>query len=213
MRRLWRAYVRLGAFKERVLRSLVRRRMHFVHYSWPLRSDICPCDVHFCEFLEERGIRRKSIFHFGSGGHHIVGLRNHSAGLANEVLALTLSPPEHASYVGRVIADPTLGGSYKVLFADIYRLSAASLPCFDLINLFHLAEFAPSVQSGGPADNREVLRLFCAKLSPGGLILFYKGSFGYPRVRQLLADAEAEGAITYVEDYKSLIIFQAPGSQ
>jgi len=143
----------------------------------------------------------------------MVGLRNHSAGLANEVLALTLSPREHASYVARVIADPTLGESYKVLFADIYRLSAASLPSFDLITLFHLGEFAPSIQSGGPADNREVLRLFCSKLSPGGFMLFYKGSFGYPRVRQLLADAEADGAIAYVEEYKSLIIFQSPGSR
>jgi hypothetical protein len=213
MRRLWRTYVRIGALKERVLRSIMPSRMHFVHYSWPLRPDSCPCDVHFCEYLEERGIRQKSIFHFGSGGHHTVGLRSHAAGLANEVFALTVSPREHATYVTRVIGDPALGRYYKLLFADIYRLSAACLPSFDVITLFHLGEFSPSTKSGSPADDREVLRLFLSKLTPGGSILFYPGSFGYPRVQQLLAEAEADGIISYVEKYQSLIIFKAPGPE
>jgi hypothetical protein len=162
--------------------------------------------------LEERGIRRKAIFHFGSGGHHTVGLRNHSAGLANEVLALTVSPREHATYVSRVIDDPALGEHYKVLFADIHYLSGACLPSFDVITLFHLGEFVPSSKSERPASACEVLRLFCSKLARGGSILFYQGSFGYPRILQLLADAEADGVISRVETYKSLIIFKAPKS-
>jgi len=52
--RLWRTYVRVGALKERALRRHPASRMPFVPYSWSLNACECPCDVHFCESLEER---------------------------------------------------------------------------------------------------------------------------------------------------------------
>ena len=152
--RLWRGYVRFGEIRQSLLRSLMPRRMQYVAHSWPLRPESCPCDVHFCEYLEQRGIRGKSIFHFGTGGHHVVGMRNHERAWANEILGLTVATREHASYVRRVIRDPALAVHYKVLFGDIYGLSAALLPAFDLVSMFHLCEFADTASSGRRLDDR-----------------------------------------------------------
>lgn len=211
-KRIWIAYVVSGALKERVLRKAQPARMHFVHFSWPLRPAKCPCDVDFCEYLRERQIGGKSIFHFGTGGHHIVGLRNAAAPVANDILGLTLSPPEHASYVRRVIRNPALGKHYKVLFADLYSLSAQVLPTFDVVSLFHLGEFSDASRAGQRMNDAQVLSLFRSRLAPGGIVLFYPGSDGYPRLRPLLADEVAAGRLSLVENYRSLAIYRRTGS-
>jgi hypothetical protein len=205
--RLWLAYVRAGAARERVLRGLLPARMHFVHYSWPLRPAMCPCDVHFCEYLRERAIGGKSVFHFGTGGHHIVGMENDNARAPNEILALTLSPHEHAGYVKRVIRKPALGKHYKVLFGDIYSLSAEVLPVFDIVTLFHLCEFSAAGEAGQRLGDAEVLRLFRSKLKPRGIMLFYPGSYGFARLAPLLAQEVAAGRMSLVEKYKSLVVY------
>lgn len=207
-RRLWVAYVRTGAVKERVLRGVLPARMHFVHYSWPLRPGKCPCDVDFCDYLRERNIGGKSVFHFGTGGHHIVGLENARASAPNEVLALTLSPNEHAAYVKRVIRHPALGKHYKVLFADIYSLSAESLPLFDIVSLFHLCEFDAASTAGQRLSDAEALRLFLSRLRPQGRMLFYPGSYGFPRLAPLLAQEVAAGRMSLVENYRSLVVYR-----
>jgi hypothetical protein len=212
MRRVWRAYVRVGNIKEGALRRLMPSRMNFVHYSWPLRPAVCPCDIDFCEFLQTRAVRRKSVFHFGTGGHHVVGLYNHSAGLENDVLGLTLAPPEHAKYVRQVIRDPALGRHYKVLFADLYSLSEQCLPDVDIVTLFHLGEFSDAGNPGRRMDDAGVLRLFLSKSFAGGLICFYPGSYGYRKSLPLIERAVAEGKLSFVEAYKSLSIFRVPGA-
>ena len=212
--RLWVAYVRTGAVKERVLRRLLPARMHFVHYSWPLRPGKCPCDVDFCEYLRERNIGGKSVFHFGTGGHHIVGSENDNAPVPNEIFALTLSPNEHAAYVKRIIRNPALGKHYKVLFGDIYSLSAESLPVFDIVTLFHLCEFSGASEAGQRLSDLEVLRLFRSKLTPQGVMLFYPGSYGLARLTPLLEQEVAAGRMSLVERYKSLVIYRGgdPGA-
>jgi hypothetical protein len=204
--------VQVGDLKERALRRLAPARLRFVHYSWPLRPSVCPCDVHFCEFLAQHNIRRQSIFHLGTGGHHLVGLQNQGAGLANEILGLTLSPREHASYVKRVIDDPALGKHYKVLFADIHSLSAACLPEFELVTLFHLCEFADPNNGGRRMTDAEVLRLFWSKLRTDGLMLFYPGSFGYAQAAPLIEQAVTAGRLSFDQEYKSLMVYRAAGA-
>ena len=206
--RLWVAYVRTGAVKERVLRGLLPARMHFVHYSWPLRPGKCPCDVDFCEYLRERNVGGKSVFHFGTGGHHIVGLENDNAPVPNEIFALTLSPNEHAAYVRRIIRKPALGKHYKVLFGDLYSLSAESLPAFDIVTLFHLCEFSAASETGQRLNDPEVLRLFRSKLTPQGVMLFYPGSYGFARLAPLLEQEVAAGRLSLVEKYKSLVVYR-----
>ena len=212
MKRLWNAYVRAGDLKERALRALMPSRLHFVTYSWPLRPETCPCDVHFCQYLEERGIRRRSIFHFGSGGHHLVGRQNRDRALDNEVLAITVSPAEHARYVALVIRDRSLGRHYKVLFADIHDLSAASLPTFDVVTLFHLCEFGEQQDGGRRMNDAAVLDLFLSRLAPGGLVLFYPGSFGYQQAAPLVEGAVAAGRLSLLERYRSLVVYRGAGA-
>lgn len=207
--RLWIAGIRAGSWRERLLRTLNPARMRFVHYSWPLRPEDCPCDLEFAELLEARGVRHKSIFHFGSGGHHWIGRRNREAGLDNEVLALTLSPPEHASYVNSVVRDPPLGAHYKVLFADLYSLRAAALPTFDIVTLFHLCEFSPPAGDAYRLDDAGVLRLFLSRLAPDGLMIFYRGSFAHAKQLPIIEAALARGQLSFVEDFKSLLICRA----
>jgi len=206
---MWITGIRLGSWRERWLRTFNPARMRHFHYSWPLRPEDCPCDLDFAELLVTRGIRRKSIFHFGSGGHHWIGRCNHEAELDNEVLALTLSPREHASYVSSIVRDPSLGRHYKVLFADLYALNAASLPIFDIVTLFHLCEFSPPAGCPQRLDDGHVLRLFHSRLSRDGLVIFYSGSFAYAKQVPIIEQAVAGGLLSFVEEFKSLRIYRA----
>jgi SAM-dependent methyltransferase len=196
--------------REEVLRRLMPSRMKVFPYAFPLTPEWCPCDVHFCDYLGERGIRGQSIFHFGSGGHHLVGLRNSAAGTANDILAITASPGEIKRYVNLVVTTATLGRHYRVLFADIYDLSEAALPEFDIVTLFHLCEYS---RRRGPEratrmDDADVLELFRSKLKAGGRLVFYAGSDGREETGGLIAQAVSEGRIAFEEQYKSLLVYR-----
>ena len=206
--RLWGAYERAGEAKEALLRRMQPGRMRIVPRSWPLWARMCPCDLDFCDFLQEREFRSKSIFHLGTGGHHLVGLRNRTDDMGNVVLGLTLSPGEIKRYVKLVVRDPILGQNYKVLFADVHDLHAASLPDFDLVTLFHLCESGS--RSGHLLSDEGVVGLFISKLKPGGLLALYRQSLGYRRLRPIIAAAMAAGTLKHLEDYKSLQILHVP---
>jgi hypothetical protein len=75
--------------------------------------------------------------------------------------------------------------------------------------LFHLCEFADARSAGRRMDDAQVLRLFHSRLRPAGLLMFYKGSFGYPRARPLIAQLLADGLLSFVEEYASLEIYRA----
>lgn len=208
--RIWRARVRAGEIQQQLAALFQPSRLRYIAHSWPLRPDVCPCDVHLCDYLDERAIRRRTAFHFGTGGHHVVGRRNHAEGWGNEILGLTLSPSEHASYVRKIVREPALGRHYKVLFGDIYSLSPTALPAFDLVSLFHLCEFGDPESGSRQRDDEGVLRMFCSLLNPGGLLLLYRGSFGFARAHALVTGAIADGLLSFVEDYKSLAIYRRP---
>ena len=73
MQRLWRARVRAGELHQQVAALFRPSRLRYIAHSWPFRPDVCPCDVHLCDYLDERTIRGRTVFHFGTGGHHLVG--------------------------------------------------------------------------------------------------------------------------------------------
>ena len=206
--RAWHLYERMGNAKEALLRRVQPGRMRIVARSWPLWPRMCSCDLHFCDFLQERSIRAKSIFHLGTGGHHIVGLRNRADGLGNVILGVTVSPDEIKRYMKLVIGDPILGQNYKVLFTDVRDLQAASLPNFDLVTLFHLCEFDSTSGSVHLLSDEGVLGLLTSKLEPGGLLALYRQSIGYRRLQPIIAAAIAAGKLEHLEDYKTLQILQ-----
>jgi hypothetical protein len=178
---------------------------------WPLDEGRCPCDVHLVEYIEKREIRGKAIFHFGTGHHHIVGIKNLDLDRPNEILGITASREEHASYVDLVIKNPRVGLHYKVLFADLYTLHAALLPRFDVITLFHLGEFHTEANRAYTEGNDgTVLWMFVETMNPGALMLLYTRSRGSPEAAILAGEAVRAGVLEALEEYKSLKIYRKP---
>jgi hypothetical protein len=190
--------------------------------SWRLHVKMCPCDVHFADYLRERGIRDRVIFHFGSGEHHLLGVDNagKEAPDRNEILAVTASRGEYLAYIDLICAQAEMAIHYKVIFADIYTLSHRILPRFDLVTLFHLCEFYdPEKSRYAPLDDTALLDLLLSRLNPEGRLFFYTGSGAFldspacaTGARGILEDAEARGEIVKLEEYKSLLIYGRPSA-
>ena len=50
-------------------------KMNYWTDKWDLHEDVCPCDVHFNDWVAKQKLKNKSIYHFGSGTHHVVGIK------------------------------------------------------------------------------------------------------------------------------------------
>ena len=116
-------------------------KLNYWNATWSLDEATCPCDVHFLQYLKDRQAKGAAIFHFGTGNHHIVGLKAADDGADNAVLGITASPQEYDDYVELLIQNPRLGRTYKAYFGDIYQLDPRLLPQFDYVTLFHVGEF------------------------------------------------------------------------
>ncbi|HET9474751.1 MAG TPA: hypothetical protein VFO82_12715 [Steroidobacteraceae bacterium] len=208
MNALWFKYVRAVEIGERLQQWLRPRRTRRVPYSWPLAPDVCPCDLDFCVYLRERAPGNQSIFHFGTGGHHVVGLQNAHAVHGNQILAITASPGEYRRYQRLLARDPALGLRYRVMLGDIYALAPQHLPEFDLVSLFHLCEFTPRSAAAHLLDDRGLLELMLARLARGGRLLFYTASNGWRRSAALLQERVAAGVLELEENFRSLQIYR-----
>jgi hypothetical protein len=179
--------------------------LNYYRRSWPLDEAHCPCDVHFVSYLREFGIGGKTIFHFGTGQHHLVGVKNHELDHPNHILGITASPFEHETYVRLIIDDPTLARTYKVLFCDIYTLTTPLLPRFDVVTLFHLCEYySTQNRSYTDATDASVLQMFVDLLSPGGEVLVYRRSAAFDETRKLIDALIDAGEIVKRADFESL---------
>lgn len=177
---------------------------------WPLDVKQCPCDVHFTTYLKDRGLTGQRIFHFGTGDHHHVGLQ--APAQDHAVIGITATEPEYRSYIRLVTENPHLGKYYKVLFSDIYQINTRLLPEFDIVTLFHLCEFWSDNNAEFAAlDDRGVLHALTSLVRPGGLVLFYKGSFAYDGAAKLIPDWVAETGFVEEAGYETLRIFRRPG--
>ena len=205
--------------------------LFYCRHSWPLYADASPCDAHFIRYLRERNVAGKSIFHFGTGEHHLVGKDNHERGNPNEILGVTASyqkrtrrSKEHETYIDFVMNNPAAANYYKVLFADIYTLSPAMLPSFDVVTLFHLFEFYDEEYSAyARLNDISLLEMFLGKLNPGGrLMLFPKtGSdvnviskqckAAIANTAKTIDDFVSKGKMDVDEQFESIVIFKRHG--
>jgi SAM-dependent methyltransferase len=181
--------------------------MNYWGEKWDLHVDVCPCDVHFNEWIEANKLTGKTIYHFGTGTHHVIGRRQ--AELGNTVFAITASKEEHDAYVALVIENARVARSYVTYFGDIYLSNPHLLPDFDVVTLFHLCEFSQpntaSASYGGITD-RALADLFTAKLKPGGYLLFYKGSKDFEKARPIIAAWEKAQPVARLDDFKTLLV-------
>ena len=182
-------------------------KLNYWNETWSLDEAQCPCDLHFVEYLEERQVRGAAIFHFGTGNHHIVGLR--AAGAGNAVLGITASPQEYDDYVELLIRNPRLGHTYKAYFGDIYQLEGRLLPAFDYVTLFHIGEFrTPENDSYGALTDLELTLLLADKIKPGGEVLFYTGSFAYDKAEGVAQELVTSRQFAPAPDYKTLKVYK-----
>jgi hypothetical protein len=184
-------------------------KLQFWDAVWDLRIAECPCDVQFLDWLDHLKIRDASIFHFGTGSHHIIGIQTAENGSGNCVLGITAAPKEYDAFVELAIERPQVEKTYKVFFGDIYQLEGRLLPDFDVVTLFHLCEFRTeqSDQYGAMTD-RQLLDLLTAKTRPGGYLLFYTKSFAFDAAEKILQGWEQEGAVEKVGLYELLLVYR-----
>jgi hypothetical protein len=184
-------------------------KLNFWNQTWSLDEVQCPCDLHFVEYMEEKKVEGASIFHFGTGNHHIIGLRLAENGSNCAILGITASPQEYDDYVELLIKNPRLGHTYKAYFGDIYQLDARLLPEFDYVTLFHVGEFrTPENDSYGALTDLEMTLLLADKVKPGGEIHFYTGSFAYDKAEAVAKELVEVRPFESAGAFKSLSIFR-----
>jgi hypothetical protein len=186
-------------------------QMNYWTDKWDLHEDVCPCDVHFNDWVTDSGQRNKTIFHFGTGTHHVVGRTQATNGLNNAVIAITASIEEYEAYIKLVSTDSAVAKSYIAYFGDIYLTNPRLLPDFDIVTMVHLCEFffpnTASPEYGGMTD-RGVLDLFTDKARPGGHLVFYQNSMGAEKTRAILPEWEKEKPVQKVGEFKTLLIYR-----
>ncbi len=182
--------------------------------TWALDVPVCPCDVHFNDFVTDKKIKNASIFHFGTGSHHVIGIQAAEDGRNNAVFAITASVGEYDSYVKLITDEPVVGNSYKAYFGDIYQLDARLLPEFDVVTLFHLCEFrTPENDAYGALTDLEMAKVLIGKIKPGGSVLFYKGSMAFEKALPVIAKLEKQGLIVRQPDFKTLLVYRVPAKK
>ncbi|MFZ4809530.1 MAG: hypothetical protein ACOYLQ_19920 [Hyphomicrobiaceae bacterium] len=176
---------------------------------WYLDEAQCPCDVHFTQWIDETGVAGRTIFHFGTGGHHHLGLHNLERDTPNTILGITASPPEFQRFIELAIKHPRLSHAYQVWFGDIYLLNPRLLPPLDIVTLFHTGEFRGDSQDAyGALTDRQVADVLLDRLAPGGWVALFTGSFAYDKAAAIADDLVAEGRIVPAGDFKSLKLYR-----
>lgn len=177
--------------------------------TWSLDEAQCPCDIHFLEYLETKGAKNRVIFHFGTGNHHILGLKTATNGSNNAVLGITASRHEYDAYIDLLVANPHLGHTYKAYFGDIYQLDRRLLPDLDYGTLFHVGEYRTAENDAYNAlTDNEMVAVVADRLKPGGEIHFYAGSFAYDKAEAAGKELIAKGILEPAGEYKTLRILR-----
>lgn len=180
--------------------------------TWELNEGGCPCDLHFIDFLADRKIVNASVFHMGTGAHHVVGARSAENGSNNAVIGITASPGEYERYIKLSMEKPEVSRSYKAFFGDIYQLDARLLPPLDVVSLFHLCEFRTEKNDAyGALTDLEVAKLLTDKLKPGGRILFYTKSMSFDKAEPVIAELLKQRPLKLEGDFKLLRVYRKAG--
>jgi hypothetical protein len=187
-------------------------KMHYWDAYWDFRPDDCPCDVHFVAWLDANEVRDKTIYHFGTGGHHLVGIECARPERRNAVLGITAAPQEYETYIELAIERPEILGFYNVVFGDIYMLNPRLLPEFDVVTLFHLCEFRGEKNDAYDAlTDLDVTNLLTDRTRIGGHILFFPSSYAYDRAdhsaKDVVAAWEKQRDVERVGMFESLLVY------
>ena len=184
-------------------------KMNFWDAKWDLDEAQCPCDIHFNQWIEANKITAKTIYHFGTGTHHIVGLTQAANGSGNAVFAITASTVEYEAYMKLALERPQLMKNYVAYFGDGYLTNPQLLPSLDVATLFHAGEYiGPNTTSPeyGGIDDLGLTRVLLDRMRPGGHVLFYTGSFAFDKAEAIVATLSGEGKLARAGTFKSLLV-------
>lgn len=186
-------------------------KMNYWTDKWPLMVDVCPCDVHFNDWVAHKKLKNKLIYHFGTGTHHVIGIKQATNKSGNTVFAITASKEEYEAYVELSTTKAQVSKNYLTYFGDIYLSNPKLLPDFDVVTLFHLCEFLfPNTTSKayGGMDDAQLLDMFTAKTKPGGYILFYMRSIAFIKAEPIIKKWEKKAKVKRVGEFKTLLVYQ-----
>jgi hypothetical protein len=184
----------------------------------------CPADRDIATYLDlfEARDGGLTVFHFGTGAHHHLGLANHRRERPNRIIGITASPGEYERYIQLCLGDGSLGSDYLVYFGDIYNLQADYLPTLDVASMPHIGEYydaslvkEPGVHGAGntdrsyaPLNDNSLVELIVDKLAVGGRLLIYERSHGAETTRAILHDLVAgQQRLRYRMTHESIAIF------
>ena len=181
--------------------------LHTWNDNWGLRVAECPCDVHFIEWVRETGLKEQSIYHFGTGGHHVVGAELGTDG--HTIVGITASVGEYQDFIQMAVERPRFSANYLAFFGDIYLTNPKLLPEFDIVTLFHVAEFRSEKNDAyGALSERGMIEALLSKLKLGGWVLFYPGSYAWAKAKPIVEAIAGEGLIRREGGYKTLELYR-----
>jgi hypothetical protein len=189
-------------------------KMNFWDAKWDLDEAQCPCDVHFNDWIEANKIAGKTIYHFGTGMHHIVGLTQAANGANNAVFAITASTIEYNQYIKLALERPQILISYLAYFGDAYLTNPRLLPELDIATMFHAGEYIganTTTPEYGGIDDLGVTRLLLGRMRSGGHVLFFTGSFAFDKAEAIVATLEGEKKLAREGTFKSLLVCRKVG--
>ena len=176
---------------------------------WDLDEAQCPCDIHFNEWIEANRITNKTIYHFGTGMHHIVGLTQAANGSDNVVFGITASIVEYEAYIKLVNERPQILKNYLTYFGDIYLTNARLLPPLDIATMFHAGEYIgdnTTTLAYGGFDDLAVARIMLDGMRPSGHLLFFTGSFAFDKAEAIVETLTREKKLERAGTFKSLLV-------
>jgi hypothetical protein len=201
----------LHKIRNRLSPTYFNARMNYWADTWDLDEDQCPCDIHFNEWVASRRLTDSTLYHFGTGNHHAIGVHQAENGSNNRVFGITASIDEYRSYIKLVTRKPEISRSYLVYFGDIYLTNPHLLPSFDAATLFHLCEFSKADTAGdgyGALADLDLLNLMTDKVRAGGYLLFYTGSFAYEKAKRVIDGWRPSRGVEEAEQFKSLLVYR-----
>ena len=173
-------------------------KMNYWTDSWNLHETSAPATSIATTGSSSKKLKNKLIYHFGTGLHHVLGIKQATNKSGNTVFAITASKEEYDSYVDLATTKAQISKSYLTYFGDIYLSNPKLLPDFDVVTMFHLCEFFfPNTASKayGGMDDAKLLDMFTAKTKPGGYILFYTKSMAFHKAEPIIAKWEKKGKV------------------
>jgi hypothetical protein len=186
-------------------------KMNYWTDKWDLHVDVCPCDVHFNDWIKRQKLKNKLIYHFGTGTHHVIGAEQAANGSGNSVFAITASKEEYVSYLDLTTKKAQIFKNYLAYFGDIYLTNPRLLPQFDVVTMFHLCEFFfPNTASKayGGVDDAKLLDMFTDKTRSGGYVLFYTRSMAFHKAAPIIAKWEKKQPVKRIGEFKTLLVYR-----